>query len=159
MEKAGVGPMNQTCVQHGPGTVPGHAQEFIVDVGGRPRHCPIPGRAQQTNGPGAPGHDPAVPTAPGRGPQETLAILVPHVGDQLRLRIPQTPQVTCKLHVLRAGDGTWVVKAPGQEVSSTHASQPDANKWARKRLRQAGGGELVLHDRAGLITTRERIGA
>ena len=49
---------------------------------GRPGPGPFPGRAEEVNGPRTPGHHPAVSAAPGGRPQQSLTILVPHVGER-----------------------------------------------------------------------------
>jgi hypothetical protein len=63
-----------------------------------------------------------------------------------------------QLHVLRAANGGWVVKPPGPEIASTHATQPDAVSRARRSLHRVGGGELVLHGRDGQIMRRDWVG-
>jgi hypothetical protein len=63
-----------------------------------------------------------------------------------------------QLHVLVGADRRWIVKAPGPDISSSHASQYHAMKQARRSLRQAGGGELVLHAQEGQLPHREWVG-
>jgi len=63
-----------------------------------------------------------------------------------------------QLHILRAPNGGWIVKPPGLDISSTHPTQPDAIRRARRSLQRIGGGELVLHGRDGQIRRRDWIG-
>ena len=63
-----------------------------------------------------------------------------------------------QLHVLRAANGGWVVKPPGPEIASTHATQPDVVSRARRSLTGSVVGELVLHGRDGQIMRRDWVG-
>ena len=53
-------------------------------------------------------------------------------------------------HVVPNADGGWDVKAPGAKRSSSHHdTQRDAEQRAKEIVRNAGGGEVRIHDRKG----------
>lgn len=55
-------------------------------------------------------------------------------------------------HVTRRPDGRWQVQAEGAtRAASTHATQADAERSARRQLNNGGGGELIVHTRDGRI--------
>lgn len=55
-------------------------------------------------------------------------------------------------HVLPHAGGGWSVRSPGGERASAYATtQDEAIKRAREILRNAGGGEVVIHARNGSI--------
>lgn len=55
-------------------------------------------------------------------------------------------------HVIPAPKGGWDVVAPrAQRASSHHATQAEAERRAREIVHNAGGGEVVIHDRHGVI--------
>lgn len=62
------------------------------------------------------------------------------------------PSGTKIRHVVPNPSGGWDVQAPGAERSSAHAAtQEEAIKRAQEIVRNAGGGEVVIHGRDGKI--------
>jgi hypothetical protein len=63
-----------------------------------------------------------------------------------------------KRHVVPNREGGWDIKAPGaQRASSHHANQADAILRAREIVRQAGGGETIIHGRDGRIRDADTV--
>lgn len=61
-------------------------------------------------------------------------------------------------HIVPKPDGDWDVKAPGAVRASTHHdTQSDAINRAREIVHNAGGGEVVTHDRDGQIRDSDTI--
>jgi len=61
-------------------------------------------------------------------------------------------------HVVPNPDGGWDVKAPGAKHSSSHHdTQRDAEKRAKEIVRNAGGGEVRIHNRQGLIRDSDTV--
>ena len=61
-------------------------------------------------------------------------------------------------HVVPNDDGGWDVRAPGAARSSAHTNtQADAIRRAREIVGNAGGGEVVIHDRHGRIRDSDTI--
>lgn len=54
-------------------------------------------------------------------------------------------------HVVRRDDGWAVAKPDARRASSVHDTQAEAIARGRQIVGRAGGGELVIHDRAGRI--------
>jgi hypothetical protein len=60
-------------------------------------------------------------------------------------------------HVIPS-DGAWDVVQPGRGgKESRHETQKEAEKRARKLLWEAGGGELIIHGRDGLIRESDSV--
>lgn len=60
-------------------------------------------------------------------------------------------------HVIPGADG-WSVKKEGADrVESVHATQREAVDRARETVREAGGGELVIHTRDGRIRDKDTV--
>jgi uncharacterized protein YdaT len=61
-------------------------------------------------------------------------------------------------HVVPNPDGGWDVRAPGARRSSGHSdTQADAISRAREIVHNAGGGEVVIHNRRGQIRDSDTI--
>src|SRR5437868_2821200 len=61
-------------------------------------------------------------------------------------------------HVLKHEDGGWAVRREGRQRLSAHSStKQEAVRRARELVRNAGGGEVVVHDSHGRITDRDTI--
>ena len=61
-------------------------------------------------------------------------------------------------HVVPAREGGWDVVAPGsQRASSHHNMQQAAIDRAREIIRNEGGGEIVIHDRRGLVRDSDTV--
>lgn len=61
-------------------------------------------------------------------------------------------------HVVHNPDGGWDVKAPGAKRSSAHTdTQADAIDRARDIVRNAGGGEIVIHGEDGKIRDKDTV--
>lgn len=61
-------------------------------------------------------------------------------------------------HVVPNEDGGWDVRAPGAQRSSAHTdTQADAVRRAGEIVRNAGGGEVVIHGRDGRIRDSDTI--
>ena len=61
-------------------------------------------------------------------------------------------------HVVKDPDGGWNVKAPGSDrASSHHETQQAAIDRAREIVHNAGGGEVVIHDRQGRIRDSDTV--
>lgn len=61
-------------------------------------------------------------------------------------------------HVVPNPDGGWDVRAPGAQRSSGHSdTQADAISRAREIVHNAGGGEVVIHNRQGQIRDSDTI--
>lgn len=61
-------------------------------------------------------------------------------------------------HVVPNPDGGWDVKKPGaSRASSHHDTQAEALDRGRDIVRNAGGGELVTHNRQGQIRDSDTI--
>lgn len=61
-------------------------------------------------------------------------------------------------HVVPSHDGGWGVVAPGSErASSHHDTQQAAIDRAREIVHNAGGGELAIHDRHGVIRDSDTV--
>jgi hypothetical protein len=62
-------------------------------------------------------------------------------------------------HVVPDPAGGWNVRAPGADRSSGHFdTQQQAYDRARAIVENAGGGEVVIHDRHGQIRNSNTIG-
>ena len=60
-------------------------------------------------------------------------------------------------HVVREGKG-WAVKQPGKaEPESRHRTQRAAEKQAKERVREDGGGEVRIHGRDGRIRDSDTV--
>lgn len=61
-------------------------------------------------------------------------------------------------HAVPSRHGGWDVVAPGgQRASSHHHTKRAAVDRARKIVRNEGGGEVVIHDRQGLIRDSDTV--
>lgn len=61
-------------------------------------------------------------------------------------------------HVVPNPDGGWDVKKPGADrASSHHRTQGEAEKRAKEIVRNAGGGEVRIHDRKGQIRDSDTV--
>ena len=61
-------------------------------------------------------------------------------------------------HVVPNPSGGWDVKKPGApRASSHHNTQAEAEARAKEILRNAGGGEVVIHNRQGRIRDSDTI--
>ncbi len=61
-------------------------------------------------------------------------------------------------HVVKAPGGGWNVVAPGSERASSHKdTQQAAIDRAREIVHNAGGGEVVIHDRHGRIRDSDTV--
>lgn len=61
-------------------------------------------------------------------------------------------------HVVPNPDGGWDVKKPGaSRASSHHDTQAEALDRGREIVRNAGGGEIVTHNRQGQIRDSDTI--
>ena len=61
-------------------------------------------------------------------------------------------------HVVPNPDGGWDVKKPGADrASSHHRTQREAEQRAKEIVRNAGGGEVRIHDRKGQIRDSDTV--
>jgi hypothetical protein len=61
-------------------------------------------------------------------------------------------------HVVPSREGGWDVVAPGGQRASSHkGTQQAAIDRARDIVRNEGGGEVVMHDRRGLIRDSDTV--
>jgi Uncharacterized protein conserved in bacteria (DUF2188) len=61
-------------------------------------------------------------------------------------------------HVVPSHDDGWDVVSPGaQRASSHHGTHQAAIDRAREIVRNEGGGEVVIHDRRGLIRDSDTV--
>ena len=61
-------------------------------------------------------------------------------------------------HVVKNPVKGWDVKAGGAKRSSAHEStQGAAERRAKEIVRNAGGGEVVIHDRQGRIRDKDTV--
>jgi hypothetical protein len=61
-------------------------------------------------------------------------------------------------HVLPVPNGGWKVKKPGaSRASSLHDTQEDAIAAGQRIVRNAGGGELLIHGRDGKVRDKMTI--
>lgn len=60
-------------------------------------------------------------------------------------------------HVVRDGDDWKVVAPNAQRASSRHDTQKEAIDRARPIVKNAGGGEIVIHDRKGRIRDSDTV--
>mgnify|MGYP000906922728 CR=1 FL=1 len=61
-------------------------------------------------------------------------------------------------HVVPNTDGGWDVRAPGAgRASARTGTQADAIDRARQIVGNAGGGEVVIHNRQGVIRDSDTI--
>lgn len=61
-------------------------------------------------------------------------------------------------HVVSRPSGGWAVKAPGStRVSSTHSTQAAAEARAKQIVGNLGGGEVVIHNRQGVIRDSDTV--
>jgi len=61
-------------------------------------------------------------------------------------------------HVVKNPDGGWDVKKPlADRASSHHGTQADAERRAKEIVGNAGGGEVVIHDRHGRIRDKDTV--
>jgi hypothetical protein len=66
--------------------------------------------------------------------------------------------MTEKRHVVPNPDGGWDVRKPGSDrASSHHSTQREAEQRAKEILRNAGGGEAVIHNREGRIRDSDTV--
>lgn len=56
-----------------------------------------------------------------------------------------------KYHIVAKDDGWNVVKHNGSRIGASHKTKDEAIRAGRNALRKAGGGQLVVHGRDGLI--------
>jgi ADP-ribosylglycohydrolase len=69
-----------------------------------------------------------------------------------RAATPRPQTAAADRHVVPAGNGGWDVIEPRSDRTSAHAlTQKKAVDRAREVVRNAGGGEVVIHDRNGRI--------
>ena len=65
---------------------------------------------------------------------------------------------TNRRHVVPNPEGGWDVRAPGAGRSSAHTNtQADAINRARDIVGNAGGGEVVIHNRQGVVRDSDTI--
>ena len=65
-----------------------------------------------------------------------------------------------RLHVVSSATGGWVVKKEGvRRASRRFTNQREAITWASEAARKETAGELVVHDRDGMIKKKEAYGA
>lgn len=65
---------------------------------------------------------------------------------------------TNRRHVVPNPEGGWDVRAPGAGRSSAHTNtQADAINRARDIVGNAGGGEVVIHNRRGVVRDSDTI--
>lgn len=63
-----------------------------------------------------------------------------------------------KRHVVPNPSGGWDIKKPGSARSSGHSSrQSDAERRAKEIVRNAGGGEVVVHRPDGRIRDSDTV--
>jgi len=61
-------------------------------------------------------------------------------------------------HVVPSPDGGWDVEKPGGSRASAHrGTQSDAIDRAREIVRNAGGGEIVIHGVNGQIRDKDTV--
>ena len=61
--------------------------------------------------------------------------------------------------VFRRDDGAWVNKRnDADRASSLHGTQKEAEKAAKKMLKNQGGGELIIKGLDGQIRSKDTIG-
>jgi len=61
-------------------------------------------------------------------------------------------------HVVPGDDGGWDVRAPGAKRSSSHhGTQAEAERRAKEIVRNAGGGEVVIHRSNGQIRDSDTV--
>jgi hypothetical protein len=60
-------------------------------------------------------------------------------------------------HVVKDGDEWKVVKPGADRASSRHDTQADAERRAKEIVGNAGGGEVVIHDRKGRIRDKDTV--
>lgn len=61
-------------------------------------------------------------------------------------------------HVVKNPKNGWDVKAPGADRASVNErTQADAERRAKEIVRNAGGGEVVIHDRSGRIRDKDTV--
>lgn len=61
-------------------------------------------------------------------------------------------------HVVPNPSGGWDVRAPGASRSSAHTqTQADAVDRAREIVGKAGGGEVIIHNRQGVIRDSDTV--
>jgi hypothetical protein len=61
-------------------------------------------------------------------------------------------------HIVPNPNGGWDVQAPGGKRASAHtATQAEAIDRGRGIIRNAGGGELNIHNRAGQIRSKDSV--
>jgi len=61
-------------------------------------------------------------------------------------------------HVVRGNGGSWNVKQPGVAgPQSSHRTQGQAEKAAKRDLARHGGGEVVVHGRDGRIRDSDTV--
>jgi Uncharacterized protein conserved in bacteria (DUF2188) len=61
-------------------------------------------------------------------------------------------------HVVKNPNGGWDVKAPNADcASSHHDTQAQAEQRAKEIVGNAGGGEVVIHDRHGRIRDKDTV--
>jgi hypothetical protein len=61
--------------------------------------------------------------------------------------------------VFRREDGAWVNKRNNADrASSLHSTQKEAEKAAKKMLKNQGGGELIIKGLDGQIRSKDTIG-
>lgn len=61
-------------------------------------------------------------------------------------------------HVVPSPSGGWDVKKPGSDKASAHyGRQSDATDRARTIVHNTGGGEVVIHNRQGIIRDSDTI--
>lgn len=61
-------------------------------------------------------------------------------------------------HVVKNPKGNWEVKGGGaKRASATEKTQAAAEKTAKKIVRNAGGGEVIIHGRDGKIRDKDTV--
>jgi hypothetical protein len=65
--------------------------------------------------------------------------------------------VSGEYHVVVESGGWAVETEDGKQIGAAHPTQEEAVKSARSALREAGGGELVVHGRDGTIRDRDTV--
>ncbi len=61
-------------------------------------------------------------------------------------------------HVVPAGTNTWATKEPGKATSvSTHRTQEAAERAAKQGVKNAGGGQVIIHRPDGTIRDADTV--
>ena len=61
-------------------------------------------------------------------------------------------------HIIQRSDGVWANTVEGRKrATSLHETQADAVRSARNALRNAGGGELIIHGADGKVRQKDTV--